>query len=64
MRTLHLIVPAFALLLAAVPSASADELLPPGKPLEQVVDHYVARISKSKTSRPPPGPMTPRSSVG
>ena len=52
MRTLHLTVPAIALLLAAVGPAPADELLPPAKPLEQVVDHYVDALLKEQNVKP------------
>ncbi|HEY7309104.1 MAG TPA: DUF1549 domain-containing protein [Gemmataceae bacterium] len=41
MRTLRLILPLVALF-PAVSVAMADGLLPPGQPVEQVVDHYLA----------------------
>ncbi len=40
MRTLRLILPLLALIPMASPVA-ADDLLPPGQPVEQVVDHYL-----------------------
>src|SRR5205807_636848 len=52
MRILRLTLPLVALLLACGPRASADELLPPGKPIEEVVDHYIDAVRL----RPPPGP--------
>ena len=52
MRTLRLTVPAFAVLFTAVLPASADELLPPDRPIEQVVDHYVDALLRQDNVKP------------
>jgi hypothetical protein len=54
MRTLRFPAPALALLLVAVSPAFADELLPPGKPIEEVVDHYVEARLRQEGVTPAP----------
>ncbi|HEY7154082.1 MAG TPA: DUF1549 domain-containing protein [Gemmataceae bacterium] len=51
MRTLHLIL-SFIALLAAASLATADELLPPSQPVEQVVDHYLDALLKEEGIAP------------
>jgi Protein of unknown function (DUF1549)/Protein of unknown function (DUF1553) len=41
MRTLRLTLPTLALLLASLSVARADDLLPPGQPIEKAIDHYI-----------------------
>jgi hypothetical protein len=50
MRTLRLTVPAFALLFVA--AAPAQDLLPPDKPIEQAVDHYVDALLRQQNVKP------------
>jgi hypothetical protein len=54
-RTLPLIFPIAALLLAGGLPATADELLPPDRPIEEVVDHYLdARLKEEGITPAPP----------
>ena len=41
MRMLRLTLLTLALLLAAIPAARADDLLPPDQPIEKAIDHYI-----------------------
>jgi hypothetical protein len=53
MRTLRLILPVVALLAAGSLTRAAD-LLPPGQPIEQVVDHYIdAKLKEEKVPAAP-----------
>src|SRR3954453_4508923 len=54
MRTPRLLSPAFALLLAAACPSLADELLPSGKPIEEVVDHYLEARLRQEGVTPAP----------
>src|SRR5262245_38358115 len=54
MRTPHLPASAVALLLIAAAPSLADELLPPGKPIEEVVDYYVAARLQQQGVTPAP----------
>src|SRR5262249_56996002 len=54
MRTPRLPCPVLLLLLAAASPAFADELLPPTKSIEEVVDHYVeARLQQENVTPAP-----------
>jgi hypothetical protein len=54
-RTLPLIFPIAVLLLAGGSTATADELLPPDRPIEEVVDHYLdARLKEEGVTPAPP----------
>ncbi len=54
MRTLRLTFSALALLLAGTSPAFADELLPSGKPIEEVVDHYIDARLRQQGVTPAP----------
>jgi hypothetical protein len=55
MRTLPFILPVVAVLLANASLAAADDLLPPDKPIEEVVDHYIdARLKEEGITPSPP----------
>jgi len=54
MRTLRLTVPALALLLAGTSPTRADDLLPSGKPIEEVVDHYIDARLRQESVTPAP----------
>ena len=52
MRTLRRIVPALTVLFLAALPAPAQNLLPPEKPIEQVVDHYVDALLQQENVKP------------
>src|SRR5262245_30541146 len=54
MRTLRHTFSALALLLAGTAPAFADDLLPSGKPIEEVVDHYVDARLRQQSVTPAP----------
>jgi hypothetical protein len=54
MRTPRSLSPALVLLLVAASPSLADELLPPAKPIEEVVDHYVEARLRQESVTPAP----------
>ena len=43
---------------------SAADLLPPDRPIAEVVDHYIDETLDKERVKPARGPMTPRCSAG
>ena len=59
--------PAFAVaavLLVIESTARAGDLLPPDRPIAEVVDHYIDAALRKEASRPRPRPTMPPWSAG